>query len=446
MRNRAISSWLFLGTLFVLCGVLGVLQYRWIGEVSVAARERMRGSLQTSLNRVSQDFNSEISTAARAWMPSGSPADAEEVERGVLANLEHASHLFSDVAVAVPSDGGIALDVLDVNKRVFRAVDWPDDWKVMQARLMSHLSVGQPQRMDLTGESLLFESPVMTRAGESPAAPGLGRREIAWLVFELNLPYIRETVLPEILQHDLGSDYQVQVVAGREMNPGLGGDVIYESDHQAGVSAASSDAGVWLLPDSILRFPGAGRGRGPGPGPGPGPGTGRWRLFARHKAGSLEAAVASVRQRNLAINIGVLFLLIATAGALVRFSRRAQRLAGLQMDFVAGVSHELRTPLTVIHTAAYNLRGRTAANPAQVERYGELIQQESARLKDLVDQVLRYAGASSGKVIREPEPVSIETVIGDTLQAGKAEIESAHGTLESTVEDGLPVILGDPVA
>src|SRR5215469_9422506 len=119
MRGRAVSSWLFLGTLFVLCGVLGVLQYRWIGEVSVAARERMRGSLQTSLNRVSQDFNSEILTAARAWMPPGSPAEAAEVERAVLANLEHAGHLFSGVAVAVPRDGEITLHMLDVDKRAF---------------------------------------------------------------------------------------------------------------------------------------------------------------------------------------------------------------------------------------------------------------------------------------------------------------------------------------
>ena len=51
---------------------------------------------------------------------------------------------------------------------------------------------------------------------------------------------------------------------------------------------------------------------------------------------SLEAAVARVRARNLAVAAGVLLLLIATAGALVSFTRRAQRLAGLQMDFVAG--------------------------------------------------------------------------------------------------------------
>src|SRR2546423_13035484 len=116
MRGRAIPSWLFLGALFVLCGMLGVLQYRWIGEVSIAARERMRGSLQASLNRVSQDFNTEISTAARALLPAGSPADAAAVERGVLANLDHLTRAFRRVAIAVPHNGALALRALDSDK------------------------------------------------------------------------------------------------------------------------------------------------------------------------------------------------------------------------------------------------------------------------------------------------------------------------------------------
>ena len=35
-KPRPTASWLFLGALILLCGCLGVLQYRWIGEVSVA--------------------------------------------------------------------------------------------------------------------------------------------------------------------------------------------------------------------------------------------------------------------------------------------------------------------------------------------------------------------------------------------------------------------------
>jgi len=110
------------------------------------------------------------------------------------------------------------------------------------------------------------------------------------------------------------------------------------------------------------------------------------------------------------------------------------------------VSHELRTPLTVIHTAAYNLRGRTAQNPSQVERYGELIQQESGRLKDLVEQVLSFASTAAGRVIHEREPVSVENVIDATMESSKPVIQAAHCTVERTVEEDLPVIMGDSMA
>ena len=116
------------------------------------------------------------------------------------------------------------------------------------------------------------------------------------------------------------------------------------------------------------------------------------------------------------------------------------------MEFVAGVSHELRTPLTVISTAGYNLRGKMARDPAQVERYGALIQQESGRLKDLVEQVLRFAGANAGRVVRESEPLSAEAVIEDAIESNRFVIEASQCAVEKTIEPGLPLVLGDPVS
>jgi len=445
MRGKTASAWLFLGALFVLCGVLGILQYRWIGEINVALRDRMRGTLQGSLFRASQDLNTEIASAARSIIPVEPPSDAAGVERAILADPDRGSKLFQRIAVAEPHGSELVLRVLDSQQGSFTTEPWPATWDHMHARLLARLTSGTPPDMQAPGDDgLIYETPVMT-----PQRPGdFSRREIAWIIFELNLPYLRETVLPEILQRDLGStDYQVEVA---DRDPAR--TIIYQSDASAGRIDRSADAQVGLLELNFFRaFANRGRGGGggrggPGAPGGPPPEFGRWTLYARHRAGSLEAAVARVRARNLAVAAGVLLLMIATAGALVSFTRRAQRLAGLQMDFVAGVSHELRTPLTVIHTAAYNLRGKTATNTTQVERYGALIQQESARLKDLVEQVLRYAGASSGKVIREPEPLSLAAVLADTVAAGKPEIEMANGTVEAQVDPDLPAVMGDPLA
>jgi signal transduction histidine kinase len=181
-------------------------------------------------------------------------------------------------------------------------------------------------------------------------------------------------------------------------------------------------------------------------GRGPRAGPALWDLFARHRAGSLEAMVSRTRQRNLAVTAGVLLLMAAAVGALVRYTRRAQRLAAMQMEFVAGVSHELRTPLTVIHTAAYNLQGKLAANPAQVERYGALIQRESARLKELVEQALQFAGAQAGRVVQQLDPLSVEAAIEEAVEASRAAIEASGCVLEKEIQGELPPVLGDPAA
>jgi signal transduction histidine kinase len=260
------------------------------------------------------------------------------------------------------------------------------------------------------------------------------------VILELDLSYMREAVLPELVQRDL-ADYQVEVVA--RSHPPL---VIYQSEPEdAKQISSSADASVSLLtPPNDSRA-----GRGPmtaGSGPGPAPGPGRWEMFARHRAGSLEAVVAGLRRRDLAVTAAVLLLLLASVAALVRYARSAQKLAQLQIDFVAGISHELRTPLTVIHTAGYNLRGKMAHNPAQVERYGALIQQESGRLTELVEQIMRFAATEAGSVIRETEPPSIESVIHDTLESSRSAMEQAHCVIEPTIDAGLPLILGDPTA
>jgi hypothetical protein len=82
-RERAVLK--VPAVLEVLCGVLGVLQYGWIGQVSAAARDRLRGSLQASLNRISVDFGVEIAAAARALLPADIASDSATVEAEVAA-------------------------------------------------------------------------------------------------------------------------------------------------------------------------------------------------------------------------------------------------------------------------------------------------------------------------------------------------------------------------
>jgi len=457
------------GALFILCGVLGGLQYRWIGEVSVAARERLRGSLQASLNRLSREFNTEISSATAALVPQ-SAFDIESTEARLQMRFEEwkkssrHSGMFSRIALAEPHEGTLVLRNLDQNTGNFQTADWPESWAPIRDRISFRLAEGGQRRMggfpELDGQ--VFEIPVFAAQPDGPPpgrgfrrrgpppqkrSPGpFGRHEVAWMVFEVSLPYVGEAVLPELIQRDL-PDYQVEVLTGATPPA-----IIYQSDGPSTHIVQSSDASVSIfMPQYDGRAPGIPglRDRGPGGGgrggPG-GPAMGRWEMYVRHRSGSLETVVAQLRWRNLAVTAGVLLLMMASVAALINYTRRAQRLAQLQIDFVAGVSHELRTPLTVLRTAGYNLTGKMAHNPVQVERYGALIQQESGRLKDLVEQIMKFAGSETGRVIQEPEPLSVESVIQDTMESSKAVMDGAHCVVEQSIEDGLPPILGDPTA
>jgi signal transduction histidine kinase len=533
-QRRAMLSWLVVSALFLLCGLLGLLQYRWIGEVSVAEREHLGQTLERSLNQLSQDLATEIAASCQAVLPASPSPDAVALQADMVTRFQQwkktsrHSGLFRRIAVAVSEDDDLVLHGLDLDRGSFARLAWPADWSGLNQRLHFRLSAesrpgqtppGPPPdpsvfRADL---GLLFEVPVIPGAfifgGAALGGVTLGglpgvrqtpfvRREAGWVIFELNPDYIRDGVLPELVQNHLGSggslDYQVEVVT-RTTPPAT----IWRSDPQQKNSIVSTaDASIGLLesrnegfrvlsqggrrrgpgpqegfvvrgdgpflgPGSgpgtaegfVVRgdgpFPGPGSGPGTaegfvvqarGPGMGPGPGFSRWQMFVRHRSGSLEALVAQARLRNLAVTAGVLLLILASVAALIRFTRRAQKLAALQMDFVAGVSHELRTPLAVINTAGYNLRGKIAYNPAQVERYGELIQQESGRLKQLVEQVLGFASANAGRVIHEREPVSVETLIEQTLESSRAAVQQAKALIEMTIGPSLPPLLADPLA
>jgi signal transduction histidine kinase len=173
---------------------------------------------------------------------------------------------------------------------------------------------------------------------------------------------------------------------------------------------------------------------------------GRWLLMAKHRAGSLEAAVAAVRLRNLMISSSVLLLLTMAVGLIVVSARRAQELARQQMEFVAAVSHELRTPVSVIGAAAGNLADGVVGDPQRVRTYGETIQGEARRLAETVERVLQLAGIAAGRAAAAQQPVNPGDLIHSSLAACRGEIDRAGFTVEESIADHLPDVGGDVAA
>src|SRR4030088_1031711 len=102
---QPLLSWISLSVLVVLVCVLGFLQYRWIGEMSQMERKKLQDTLQTSLNEVSRDFNSELASAAAFLMPTNAEADrmgreqAYEHRYAQWKNSSPTPKLFSRLAI-----------------------------------------------------------------------------------------------------------------------------------------------------------------------------------------------------------------------------------------------------------------------------------------------------------------------------------------------------------
>jgi signal transduction histidine kinase len=133
-------------------------------------------------------------------------------------------------------------------------------------------------------------------------------------------------------------------------------------------------------------------------------------------------------------------------GLLVLATRRAQRLAKQQMEFVAAVSHELRTPLAVIRSAADNLAEGVVHDEARIKRYGELMRTEGRRLTEMVEQILEFAGIQSGQRGFVLGPVPVGPLVADILSSSADLIENAGLAVDVDIPADLPPALGDEAA
>jgi signal transduction histidine kinase len=167
-----------------------------------------------------------------------------------------------------------------------------------------------------------------------------------------------------------------------------------------------------------------------------------WQLVVRHRAGSVDAAVAELRLKNLAVSFAILLLLGVSMALIVITTQRAQRLARLQVEFVAGVSHELRTPLAVISSAAENLTDGIVEGKPQVKLYGTLIRNEARRLEGMMEHILEFASGQKRRTY-DPKPLAVDELIDRAISFCSTTIQEARFNVEKRVEPGLAPVLAE---
>jgi PAS domain S-box-containing protein len=115
----------------------------------------------------------------------------------------------------------------------------------------------------------------------------------------------------------------------------------------------------------------------------------------------------------------------------------------MRSDFVATVSHELRTPLAAIYGAAVTIRRRDLALDEKLrDRLLEVIESESDRLAEIVNDVLLASHLDSGQLQLKIETVDAGAVTESVVEAARIHLPE-NVTLELEVPRRLPTVVAD---
>lgn len=446
---------------------LAVLQYRWLSQLSEADALRMRRHLHGAAIQLTRDLDSEIARVqmqiqfGRLWYQQD--IEGEFAERYANWANNNPSRALVSAVYLVSRDGEqFHLRRLNLESGKFADAAWPANLAALVERLRERERPGEPPGppgpAGVEADPLILISPHfaarMPRFGErremGPPGPR-GPRVFSIIVVDGD--YVSRTLVPALVRKHLSRegtlDYHVQVADNAAAAPLYDSEVsnptAFIAQPDVSVPLLASRQGPFFRRDGNgFRRDGNGFGRPNGPPTPRGePEEGGWRLLIVHRSGSLDVVVGEIRNRNLAVGFGVLALLAGAIAVLLIALRRAQLLAQLQLEFVAGVSHELRTPLSVIRSAGENLADGVTTGPDAVRRYGALVRDEGRRLSEMVEQILTFARTHAAF---ERHPAQVGELVERAIAACSHELQGSGCELSKDLDPALPAVDADATA
>lgn len=442
----ALLSLLALGGALI---ALAMLQYRWIGQLADAERQRMRSSMEFAANHFSDEFDRELTRLFMTFQGPLQEASAETAQR----RFDDWVHTARDPRIVktlwfVPSGQIEQLQRLDPDTHAPIPAQWPPELAAAREVIADEYSGLHHMRIVMPNEGLLLvPSGDRRRPGHRPPPPppregegekrrppppredeeGPPGRPPAFTIVQLDREQLTGSVLPDLVKRYFSDEYDVEIA--RED----GSDVLYSSNSdRRGRLSYTPELTVPVF--RILQF---------GNGEPPPRGQEKWILAVRHRNGTLEQTVSATRRRNLFTTAGVLLVLAGSGIMLMLMLRRAETLRRQQLEFVAGVTHELNTPLAALQSAGQNLADGVTHEPAQVSRYGTMIVKEARRLGDMVAQVLEYAGMQAGRTRKPAGVVDVAGVVDDAVAHTRWLCDQEGIHVDVQVDASMPAIDGD---
>jgi two-component system, OmpR family, sensor histidine kinase SenX3 len=236
MRRRRLPIGFFVPiALALLVGLLAVLQYRWLGQVSAAERERMKATLMQRAEAFGRDFDREVLNLYLA-LQSESPAlaqhDWQSFARRYDTWRDSAEHpqIVTGIYLIEGEDTQRRMWRYEPQTRAFEPSAWPASLSSIQQRIAEHDRLatgsftGQARTMILMREpivasipALLIPLPVVQPLPNPDSNSKFSLRiDSRFVIAQLDRAYLESTMLPAIAaRHFPGrdaTDYRFAVV------------------------------------------------------------------------------------------------------------------------------------------------------------------------------------------------------------------------------------------
>ena len=115
----------------------------------------------------------------------------------------------------------------------------------------------------------------------------------------------------------------------------------------------------------------------------------------------------------------------------------------IQGDFISTLSHEIRNPLGFIKGYTTTLlRPDTQWDSSTTQEFLKIIEQETDRLQELIENLLDSARLDSGLIVMNFQPVRLEAVLNDIVT--RSQLHRPGLDIQLNIQPPIPPILADP--
>ena len=144
------------------------------------------------------------------------------------------------------------------------------------------------------------------------------------------------------------------------------------------------------------------------------------------------------------IVIVVTIVLFIMAFTIMRSFERLAEVSRMKTEFVNVVSHQLRAPISNLTWAIeFLMSGRIDQDKEKQAEYFELLKENSARMQELVSDLLTVSRIETATLILKKDKVFLAEVVKEVINAFKIFAQSSHVEIKTNIEEGLPAILAD---